>query len=114
MYVIVPFLIATNPINYGKPHTLSCVEAFASALYIVGLDSDAEYLLSKFGWGHSFYELNSELLNEYKQTKSSEEVAECERRMMVEWSKKEVDEHEDDNIEDEDSNESNSKSDADD
>ena len=38
---------------------LTCVEAVAAALYIVGLGHVAEQLLSKFGWGHSFWEMNA-------------------------------------------------------
>jgi pre-rRNA-processing protein TSR3 len=56
----VPYLLATNPTNYGKPWRLNCVEALAAAFYITGFDSYAERLLSGFGWGESFY-----LVNEY-------------------------------------------------
>lgn len=54
----VPYLIATNPVNYGKPWRLNCVEALAATFYITGFDSYAERLLSCFGWGHSFWEVN--------------------------------------------------------
>lgn len=56
--LIVPYLIASNPINYGKPWRLNCVEALAAAFYITGRGSDAERLLEKFSWGHSFWTLN--------------------------------------------------------
>lgn len=54
----VPYLIATNPTNYGKPWRLNCVEALAAAFYITGFDTYAEELLSPFGWGGSFYKVN--------------------------------------------------------
>ena len=60
-----PFLVAANPVNFGRPFRLTTVEALAGACCILGERAHAERLLSKFRWGHSFLELNDEPLGRY-------------------------------------------------
>ena len=69
-----PFLVAANPVNFGKPFKLSTVEAFAAALVILRERDQAEGILAKFSWGHVFLELNREPLEEYAAAKDSTEV----------------------------------------
>lgn len=79
---LLPFLVAANPINYGKPCKLSCVEAIAAALMITGLKDEAKFFLSKFSWGHSFLELNEELLELYSKCQSSKEILEVQQKYL--------------------------------
>ena len=56
--ITVPYLLATNPVNYGKPWKLNCVEALAAAFYIMGYEEYGRRLLEDFGWGDSFWKVN--------------------------------------------------------
>lgn len=86
---LLPFLVAANPINYGKPCQLSCVEAIAATLYITGFENIAEYYLNQFSWGHSFLELNKEALEIYANCTTSASVVEAQNNYI----KKEQDEY---------------------
>ena len=69
-----PFLVAANPVNYGKPFRLTTVEALAAALTILGEREHAERILSKVTWGETFLEMNEEPLRRYADCEDSAEV----------------------------------------
>jgi len=69
-----PFLVAANPVNFGKPFALTTVEALAAALCILGERDHAERILAKFTWGETFLELNDEPLRRYADCADSTEI----------------------------------------
>jgi pre-rRNA-processing protein TSR3 len=69
-----PFLVASNPVNYGTPFQLNTVEAFAGALCILGERDQATRLLSYFSWGETFLDLNDEPLRRYADCEDSSDV----------------------------------------
>lgn len=69
-----PYVIAINPVNYGKPFKLSTLEAFATALYILNETDFAKEILNLYKWGPHFLKINKEPLEEYRKAKNSNEV----------------------------------------
>ena len=60
-----PFLLAANPTNFGRPQKLSSAEALTASLYIIGERQQAELLMSIFKWGPVFLDINKQRLEEY-------------------------------------------------
>ena len=74
-----PLLLAANPTNYSRAGMLSTVEALAGSVYILGFRERAAELMNKFKWGHTFLELNANILEEYSNAESSSEIADLEK-----------------------------------
>ncbi len=74
-----PYLVAANPVNFGKPTKLSTLEALAASLFIFGDDAQALRILALYNWGHTFYEVNREPLAAYAKCRTSGEVVETMR-----------------------------------
>ncbi|MDE1764996.1 MAG: DUF367 family protein [Thaumarchaeota archaeon] len=71
-----PPLLAGNPVNYAKIGKLTTAESIAAALFIMSLDDQAHAILNKFKWGHTFFELNRDLLKDYSNAETQEKIRE--------------------------------------
>ena len=77
-----PILVAGNPVNFGKLTKLTTAEAIAAALYIAGFKEKATELLSIFTWGHTFFELNTVLLDNYALARDSAEIVDMQTKLL--------------------------------
>ncbi|KAJ2663146.1 ribosome biogenesis protein tsr3 [Coemansia sp. RSA 1200] len=80
---LLPYLVAANPVNYGKPWRLNCVEALAAAFFVVGWNEIGDHLMSKFKWGHAFREINAPLLKKYAACEDNSQVIEVQNQWMA-------------------------------
>lgn len=69
-----PYMLASNPINWGRPMELNSAEAVMASLFILGEREQAKTFLGRFNWAPEFMRLNGELLEEYSSAKDSTEV----------------------------------------
>jgi len=69
-----PPLLAGNPVNYSKLNKLTTAEALSASLIIMGFKEQGLELLDKFKWGHTFYELNQNLFEEYSKLDNEIEI----------------------------------------
>jgi pre-rRNA-processing protein TSR3 len=80
---LLPFMVAANTVNYGKPSKLSCAEAAAATLYICGKQDAAIALMDEFSWGKEFLRLNKEVLELYASCSDSTEVVEKQNEWLA-------------------------------
>lgn len=69
-----PYLLASNPINWGRPMELNSAEAVMASLYILGEKEQADGFLERFNWAPEFLRLNGNLLSDYSNAKNSSEI----------------------------------------
>lgn len=69
-----PYLLASNPINWGRPMELNSAEAVMAALWILGEKDQAKTFLERFNWAPEFLRLNGNMLDDYASAKDSTEV----------------------------------------
>ncbi|RCK55001.1 Ribosome biogenesis protein TSR3 [Candida viswanathii] len=80
---LLPYLVAANPVNYGRPWRLNCVEALAACFAIVGHVDWAELLLLNFSWGLTFLKINEELIERYQKCTDSGSIEKAQEEWLV-------------------------------
>ncbi|OAG02695.1 DUF367-domain-containing protein [Paraphaeosphaeria sporulosa] len=84
---LLPYLVAANQTNYGKPWRLNCVEAIAACYYICGHADWAEDILSSFSYGEAFLDINAALLKRYAACANEDEIKAAEEKWLAKLEK---------------------------
>lgn len=93
---LLPYLVAANATNYGRPWRLNCAEALAAAFVICGHRDWAESVLQHFSYGKPFLEINRELLDRYAGCEDEEAVKRCEEEWLKQIEREYKENREDD------------------
>eukprot|EP00210_Caulerpa_lentillifera_P004775 g4559.t1 len=81
---LLPWLVAANPVNYGRPCKLSCVEALCAVLVICGFRDQGEAIITRFKWGSTFLKLNEDNLTLYESCENGREVIDAQNKWLLE------------------------------
>ena len=93
---LLPFMVAANSVNYGRPFKLTCAEACAATLYICGKQQAARMLMEEFAYGEEFFKLNQEVLDIYASCKDADEVVERQNEWLESANEQQQNEKSDD------------------
>lgn len=80
---LLPYLVAANNVNYGRPWRLNCAEALAATFFICGHEDWAHEVLKHFRYGEPFLEINLQLLKRYSVCKNEEEIKSTESTWLA-------------------------------
>ncbi|MDR0523929.1 MAG: DUF367 family protein [Candidatus Methanoplasma sp.] len=78
-----PYLIASNPVNWGRPMELNSAEAVLASLLILGEAEQAEGFMGRFNWAPEFVRLNGPLLEAYASAADSAEVVRIQEEALA-------------------------------
>ncbi|KAK5625439.1 hypothetical protein RRF57_001155 [Xylaria bambusicola] len=97
---LLPYLVAANTVNYGKPYRLNCVEALAASFYICGHPDWAEQVLLPFNYGESFLAINSKLLKKYAACEDENAIKRTEKEWLERLEREHAESRENDDDDD--------------
>ncbi|KAH8161278.1 hypothetical protein CIB48_g6966 [Xylaria polymorpha] len=97
---LLPYLVAANTVNYGKPYRLNCVEALAASFYICGHPDWAEQVLLPFNYGESFLAINSKLLKKYAACEDEDAIKTTEKEWLERLEREHAESRENDDDDD--------------
>ncbi|KAG8529148.1 uncharacterized protein KY384_005783 [Bacidia gigantensis] len=80
---LLPYLVAANSVNYGRPWRLNCAEALAACFYICGHEDWAHEVVAHFSYGETFLQINSQLLKRYAACSNAAEVKKAEENWLA-------------------------------
>jgi len=83
-----PYLIASNPVNWGRPMELNSAEAVVASLMILNEKEQASEIAKRFNWGEEFMRLNGEMLDEYSNAEDSSDVVRIQNEYLESVTKK--------------------------